>query len=476
MGLLDRFRQGSSNGTTTLDTVLSQNDLIQAEKDYIIVSKKEENTKKLADRQTQSQPPLDSQISGSGTTVYGQALREEYLPELRGEQGILTYREMRNDSQVRASLRVAKSPVLAARWFMEPASQEASDVEIANFIWDNLTKWMSTSWPQLLVETMYMLDYGYYVFEKVFTRGQDGSVIWKKFSPIHPLEIVEPIFDPQGGYAGLKILVDGDEVDISIDRLLIFTFDKEAGDLEGKSLLRSAYKHWFFKENLIKIDAIQKERHGIGVPVIKLPENYTVEKDVPAAHAIGRNLRTNENAHIVLPPRWEIEFAELRGQNVNVLDSIQYHGDMIYENVLASYIKHAATSPRGTQDNDAHFLKSTRFIADIIRDVWNKYAIPQLVWWNWGPDTPLPKLKARRLGDTIDWRTISFAMRNFAGMGALIPDDELEHWIRNELDLPQRDEATSREVSAPQLPRQAQTVNQRNNAGSGNTGADRSGG
>src|SRR6202000_3063401 len=117
-------------------------------------------------------------------------------------------------------------------------------------------------------------------------------------------------------------------VNIPINKLLVFSFDKEAGNIEGISLLRSAYKHWYYKDTLYKIDAIQKERHGIGVPVIQMPPGWK-KADKDLAEKIGRNLRTNEKAHIVLPPMWNILFAKLEGQPVDCLPSIEHHNQMI---------------------------------------------------------------------------------------------------------------------------------------------------
>jgi hypothetical protein len=85
--------------------------------------------------------------------------------------------------------------------------------------------------------------------------------------------ITEFMYDDNGGPLGVKqqaISADGNtkEVEIPIEKLVIFTFDKTGGNLEGESILRSAYPHWFYKKVLYDIDAIQKERHGIGIPIL----------------------------------------------------------------------------------------------------------------------------------------------------------------------------------------------------------------
>lgn len=393
------------------------------------------------------------EISGSAETKWRRARMEDYNPNLSGETGIDQFREMKNDAVVRTSLRIAKTPILSARWFMEPASQDQADVDKSDFIWDNLTKWMSISWPQFLIESLYMLDYGTYAFEKVFDfREWNGEqkVYWKKFAPRHPYEISEYVYDPEGGPESVLIETAEGEADLPIWKALIFTYDKEGGDLWGHSLLRSAYKHWFFKEQLYKIDAIQKERHGIGIPVVVLPPGYDNAGKGPhnriIAEQIGSNLRTNESAHVVLPPGWDVHFLKLEGQRVDALESAQHHAQKLYENVLANFMIQDNSS--GNAEIQEHvFTRAVRFTAEIIRDVINHYAIPQLCLLNWEEDefeNGFPELRVRRLGDERDWRTISFAMRNLIGAEVIYPDDELEAWAREEMDMPVADVTTAR--------------------------------
>jgi hypothetical protein len=337
---------------------------------------------------------------------------------------------------------------------------------IANFVWKNLTEWMSTSWPQMLTEALLMLDFGYYMFEKVFAPGEQitndpdakGKIVWKKLAPRHPMDVREWFFDLEGGPLSVDmwsapVAVPSFEggtyqgfqfTNIPINKLLVFSFDKEAGNIEGISLLRSAYKHWYYKDNLYKIDAIQKERHGIGVPVIQLPAGYS-DNDMALADALGRNLRTNDRAHVVLPPNWTLAFAELRGHPVDCIQSINHHDTQIEKQILGQFLNpHQKTD----EEDQTLFLKATRFTADIVTDVFNSYGIPQLVDMNWA-GVRYPRLIAKRIGEQEDWRTASFTIRNYVGAGVIIPDQKLEDQIRDELGLPPADPETARIVRSP---------------------------
>ena len=441
----------------TLEEVLRNYDLIDAHETHLVVAEpRSTGAVRLADGGRGGTPSL-GELGATSPSPFNSWFRMEHNPKLRGRQGLMEYDKMRRASAtVRGTLRLAKTPILSARWFIEPDDpQSARDRNVADFVWKNLTEWMTMSFPQFLWECLLMLDYGYYMFEKVFELGENvtndpdakGKYIWQKLAPRHPLDVMSWHYDAHGGpsYVEMEPLPFdkfGEPTPIPIDKLLVFTYDKEAGDMEGMSLLRSAYMHYYYVNNLYKIDAIQKERHGIGVPIIKLPSNFN-DNDRILADQIGRNLRTNEKAHVVLPPNWEIVFAKLEGQHVDALASASHHDLQIQKNILAAFLD------KGEGDLPEAFLKSTRYIADIVTDVLNKYAIPQLVDYNYSR-VGYPRLRARRIGENTDWRTWSFALRNLVGAGILQPDDKLEEHSREEMDLPVKDPSTVRVVATPQ--------------------------
>jgi hypothetical protein len=179
------------------------------------------------------------------------------------------------------------------------------------------------------------------------------------------------------------------------------------------------------------------------VPIITLPPGYS-KADLATAQQLGRNLRTNERAHIVVPPLWEVAFAKLEGHVVDAIKSIEHHNKEIEKNILGVFLEGG-----GKDEDQIMFLKATRFIADIVCEIFNCYLVPKIVDYNF-VRASYPKLRARRIGEQADWRTISFAIRNLIGAGALVPDDRMERYLRSEMDLPFADPATARTVAKPQ--------------------------
>lgn len=402
-----------------------------------------------------------SELGHTGRSQYSTVLFDDYNPDMTGPKAIQTFDKMRKgDATVRTSLRIIKAPLMAAQWYVQPASNSEEHKLHAQFIDYNLHS-MSKTFEQVLWEALLSLDFGYYVFEKVFEprmwrpeydRARERLVFcWKKLGPRHPKTTIRWEFDNHGGVSRLVHNKNPDgyeEQPIDIDKLLIFTIDEEAGNPEGISLLRSAYKHWYYKENLYKVDAIQKERHGIGIPDGELPPNFT-QQDKKLMNEMLSNLRTNEKAFVTRPPGFKVGFLELQGQPVDVLASAQHHDVEILKNVMAQFLN-LGTEESGSravgQGQMEMFVKSIRYVADIIRGVFNKWAIPQLIDYNFETDV-YPELRVRRIGENADWRALSVAVRNFVETGVFTPTPELEGWMADYMDFPMpSDEAMARGV------------------------------
>lgn len=458
-----------------------------------------------------------SELGYSSPSPWTAWTREERVPELRDKAGLRTYYDMkRADSTVRGALRLLKTPIQAARWFVEPYDDTPLSKSIADFVQENLFNLLGCPWSQFIEDALLMCDFGYMAFEKVWVepysdedKVKDGKLRLCKLAARHPMDVREWVWDENGGPDGFIMenisiqgtgnvfsnypahgstspsdyspslgsnsytssarkslragntsglssaqindalrtnrinqlpngTYDDGSVEIPIGKALIFTLEREAGDLRGISILRSAYKHYFYKDTMYKIDAIQKERHGIGVPIIKMPLGFSTG-DRALADNLGRNLRTNERAHIVVPMNWDVAFAKLEGQPVDCMKSIEHHDMKIKSNILAPFMDESNVNP----DSLDVYYKATRYIASTLCDTINHYLIPQLVGMNFTRGKS-PYLRVRRIGEEEALRTLSFAFRNFVGAGAIRPDDPLEKFLRSELDLPPADPATAR--------------------------------
>jgi hypothetical protein len=374
-------------------------------------------------------------------------------------QASLVYKKMlRSDVSVKISLRAGKAPVLGADYFIVPFDEDPINLTIAEFVEFNLFQGMSTPWLRTINQALKMYEYGSSVLELVWEEREWAPKVTapganrrqytmlKKLAVRPPNTIIRFNYDSNGGPVSItQNAVDekgqAKEIDIPISKLVIFPFDEEGGNLEGESILRSAYENWYYKYYLYKIDAIQKERHGIGVPDIALQPGYS-QTDLAWAHELGANLRTNERAHIVRTTMMEVGFAELKTNLVNVLESIEHHDNQIMKNIMVQFLNMGTVAAGGGRATGATamdmFLKSMKFIAQgIICDSINLYLIPQLVAYNFKTDK-FPSLQVKNVGQAKDLQMWAAAMANLVDKNLITMDDETEQWVRTNVDAPKK--------------------------------------
>lgn len=358
-----------------------------------------------------------------------------------------------NDVGVDVSLRAGKAPVQGADYFVEAADDSDEAQVVAEFVEFNLLEGTSQPFLTVLSDILRMYDYGFSVLEAVYelrewapkAKGANKRkyTMLRKLTPLPAPTIKQFVYDDFGGPVGVvhnALRADGkveQDVEIDIDKLIIFTMEKEGGNLEGRSLLRTAYKHWYYKDNLYKIDAIQKERHALGIPDIELPMGYN-DGDKKLAHELGRNLRTNEFAYIVRVPGMNVGFAKFEGELADVMKSIEHHNGMIMLNVMVQFLLMGMQEGGGRATSASHqnmFEKSLKYVANLICEYFNLYLVPRLVAYNFNT-TKFPRLQCRNIGEMKDLQQWASGVANLLSQNLITADYDTEQWARKIADMP----------------------------------------
>lgn len=394
---------------------------------------------------------LSIELGGSGTPIFSGIIDTgEYQPDLKGSKLIDAVNQMRwSDASVQLALLTVTLPVLSADWDIIPASEDSQDVEVAEFVKRALFE--KLPWQDNLRQALLSLPYGFFIFETIYMFDEDGKIIWKKWAPRMPKTITA--WNTEKG--DLKSVTqtfyqDGDykTVEIPKEKMLLFVNQKEGDNWLGTSILRQAYKHWFFRDKYYKIDAIATERHGVGVPVITLPEGYT-ELDKREAEELGRNLRSNEQSYIIRPSSdWNIEMLDMKSNTIkDPKEMLEHHTREILKSVLAQFIDLGGRSVGSyalSKDQSAFFLNSMDTVAESIENVINEQAIKPLVDMNFNV-RDYPRINHGDLGIT-DIAELTTAIQAMIFAGVITPDVELEDYLRKVLKLPELSEDIRKEA------------------------------
>lgn len=401
----------------------------------MILSKKLEKEKK----------PQFSEIGRTGVQFFsGLVSGEEYLSDLEGESGLAVYDRMRrSDGQVRGTLFAITLPIRQANFYIDPPTDDKQDVEIAEIIQKNLLEEMSITWDDLIRQILTYLIFGYSIFEKVW-HFSDGFIKLKKLAPRIQKSLYKWKLDKEGGLAGITQYAQSldnnfEYYDIPIDKLIVFINEKEGSNFDGISVLRSAYKHWYIKDELYKVDAIGHDRFASGIPYAKEPENAN-PKDTVRVSTILENLYSREKSWVQMPFGWDIGILEKIGANDSIMSSISHHNEEISKNILTQFINLGTTKSGSRALGESFeelFLLSINAICEYIEDNMNRYVIKQMVDYNWTVKE-YPKLRHGKIVLNVSkWLE---GIAKIGGGNILHSDIEIENHVRKTLGFPETKE------------------------------------
>ena len=418
------------------------------------------------------------EIGRTGQQRYGGVFYEEFLPELRGQRGIRVYKEMsENDDIIGAILFAVKMLIRNVHWGVQPGGTEEIDEECAAFVESCLYD-MEDSWTGTLSEILSFLVYGWSAHEIVYKRRMgrnrdvrlsskhgDGLIGWQKL----PIRAQDTLYQWEyGGNDELHGMTqmpphDFGFITIPIEKLLLFRTEIRKGNPEGRSVLRNAYRSWFFKKRFQEIEGIGIERDLAGVPVLVAPEGVDIWDNDPdivrtrtLAETLVKNIRRDSMEGIVLPAGWDLKLLSTGGKrNFDTNATIDRYDTRMAMTVLADFVLlgHQKVGSFALSDNKTEmFSLAIGAFLDIICEEFNKKAIPYLVDVNgehFGGITDYPELVHGDI-ETQDLGKLGDYIQKMTGIGVLQPDSGLEDFVRQQAGLPERlDEYTEPNMTPP---------------------------
>lgn len=426
----------------------------------------------------------NKEIGRIGQRRYGGTYYEEFLPELRGKRGVETYREMsENDDIVGAIIFAIEMLVRQCKWNVEPGGATAKDKEAAEFI-ESCMDDMQDTWTDTISEILSFITYGWSFHEIVYKRRMgntrdprmrskfnDGLIGWKKL-PIRGQEtLYQWEYDNEDNLLGMTQMAPPDYGihTIPIEKALLFRTKSRKNNPEGRSILRNAYRSWYFKRRIQEIEGIGIERDLAGLPVMTAPEsidpweNTDESKEAQSKmENIVRNIRRDEMEGAVLPFGYKLELLSSGGnRQFDTNAVINRYDTRIAMTVLADFIflGHDKTGSWAlSSDKTELFAVAIGAFLDIICETFNNRGIPSLIDINgkhFAGITSYPKMTHSDIEDADITKVASF-IKDMTGIGVLVPDDGLEDYIRQVGHLPERT-SDSRELDHTRQKQQEQS-------------------
>ena len=412
------------------------------------------------------------ELGDTGLRRWGGYIDEEFTPQLRGTRAVEVYREMQsNDAVVGATLFAVEKMLRQATWRVQEASQSHEDILAAHFLEECMHD-MSHTWEDFISEVLSMLGYGWSWHEIVLKRRlgdsrnpmlrskfKDGRIAWRKL-PIRSQEtLLEWDFDKTGGIRGMVQLSPPDyrRVNIPISKSLLFRTTTFKNNPEGRSILRNAYRSWYFLKRLQEIEGIGIERDLAGLPVARIPADYMMPNatdDEKAVYAMFKRLvtsiRQDEQAGVVMPlaydedgnKLYDLELLSTGGSRQFDTDApITRYEQRIAMTILADFILlgHDKVGSYSLGISKIGIFRTAlNAWAQSIAAVINRHAVPQLFRVNGWKLKHLPKIVPSEI-DPPSLSDLGDFIQKVGGSGMpLFPDEELENHLRDLAKLPEK--------------------------------------
>ena len=405
------------------------------------------------------------------STGYSSVFMEEFLPELQGKRGVQTYTEMvNNDSTIGAVMFAIEMLMRQCTFSVEPGGNSAKDKEAAEFV-ESCMNDMERTWADTLSEILSFLTYGFSYHEIVYKRRvgktsspitnskhDDGLIGWRKL-PIRAQDTLEG-WMYKGGTDDLTGMVqapppDFGQITIPIEKALHFRTRSKKDNPEGQSILRTAYRDWYFKKRLCEIEAYGMERDLAGFPVLYAPPDMNIwdmndaemVQALTQAENIVASIRRDAREGLVLPGGdngWKLELLTSGGRrqfDTNAV--IERYNKNIATSVLADFVmlgQQQVGSFALADSKTKIFALAIGTYLDVVCEVFNNQGIPRLIDINgdhFKGITDYPKMVHSDIEEP-DLQQYAAFIKEMVGVGILTPDEALEEEVRRVGGLPEK--------------------------------------
>lgn len=430
--------------------------------------------------------PGSSPHVGLGEVQLGQSglkrsygyIYEELLPQLQGRKAINVFQEMAQNSSVIGGVLFAINMFMRkVPWRVEAASDADIDQKKAQFL-ESCKDDMGHTWSDFISEINSMLTFGWSWFEIIYkqrfddelddfgtaqSKFNDGMIGWKKFMPISQDSWWRWDFDPESGECiGMwqRPAPDYSERYLPMGKSLHFRTTSQKDNPEGASILRTAYRSWYFLKRIEEIEAVGVERDLAGIPIATVPAEMLGEAAsdddkamVQSIIKLVQNVRRDEQEGIVWPQAYDEAGHELYSfklltsggtRQFPTQEIITRYEQRIAMTALADFLllgndSNSSGSYALATSKSSMFQSALETWLNGIENVLNDRAIPLLFRQNGINSGPYPKFRH----DIVQKPTLpdlATLISSMAGAGAqLFPDLELENHLREYAELPIRE-------------------------------------
>lgn len=409
-------------------------------------------------------------IGNSGLNRHSGYVYEEFITELRWPYAAKVYQEMSdNDPVIGSILYLAEMLIRKTCWTVKAAGNQPVDEEAKEFL-ESCMNDMEMSWEETLSEILSMLIYGFSFHEIVYkirrgnssnpkfkSKHNDGRIGWRCIPIRAQSSWQEWEFNDSGEVTAFwqQSPPNYNSVRIPIDKGVLFRTKLSKNNPEGKSLLRNAYRPWYFKKRIEEIEGIGIERDLAGLPVLQAPEGIDLwdENDERMAalrtnaESLVTNIRRDSEEGILLPFGWDLKLLSTGSSRQFDTNAIVNRYDYrIAATMLSDIVLIGSTASGSFALADTKKTLLTSALEALVKSIaatFNNHVVPKLFQYNAFDVEKLPEIQAGEI-EVPTLKELALILR---AMGLDISKDkDLMNFVRKVASMPAMDDALFEEV------------------------------
>lgn len=389
---------------------------------------------------TKFKPNL-TEVALSESGLYGAGDFSKWNPDiLLSRKGPDIYKRMMQDDQIKAVMQFKIDSVINRGYYFDIDSKNKDHEEIAAFFKLVLDQ-IQGNFIDKLSAILSALPFGFSIVEKIYMPIEyEGKTYWGiKNLKLRP-------FDSFNG--GIKVdqydnitelrqnIID---VKIPMDKVIYFVHNPIYDEHYGESDLRAAYRSYWSKDIIIKLQNMHLERHAGGFIWASIDGNLSITQSNNVKDLIS-NVSGAMGA--MLPKN--VELKQFNPMNTDAFErAIAQHDKAIAKSVLVPNLlglteQGATGSYAQSQTHEQAFLNILSTIDSRVAEVLNEQLFRQLCIWNFGHSN-FPRYKFNKLTKAQQVELLK-AWGELIGKGAVTKSDSDESHIRMLLDFPEKEE------------------------------------
>lgn len=394
-------------------------------------------------------PKLRSIVSHELSPMFSRVSGERYNPdELIYRKGMLVYRRMMSDEQVKAVMVFKRDAITARGWqflYKDSPSKLSREEKLDRIrVLEGIIRKMGGSFDDAINGILTGRQFGFSLTEKVYdTVKIDG----KSYTGINTLVTRDPatfVFytDKYGQLTKLVQKVNTEEIEVDYENFIHYVQSPEEDRYYGQSDLRQAYRAWYIKDQVIKLYATFLERFAGGFAVLNLDNTSGItfgSREHQELQGVLTNLRNLSG--VMLPPGVKMDVVR-PNTTEEYREALTYFDLAIAKSLLVpNLLGLSHTGQTGSFSQSQTQLEAFFWTLNAdtrrLESTLNEQLFKPLCEMNWGDDD-YPQFQFRPANaDHVRW--LVNAWKDMVGARAVQSTDEDEAYIRGLLNMPSRE-------------------------------------